>query len=198
VLSAGPEFRAVPPVEGLTGEQAVAAIQGAGLRAAVSEAFDDAAPGTVASTSPAAGQDLRKGDEVAVVVSKGPDVVQVPVVTGQPVAQAQAALEGADFVVAVTEVFSEDVDKGAVVGQEPVEGTAPRGSTVELRVSKGPERIIVPDVGGRARADAEAALEALGLEVEVQAIPGPGTVRSTRPGAGEPVRRGSTVTLFVF
>jgi len=38
----------------------------------------------------------------------------------------------------------------------------------------------------------------LGLQVEVQAIPGPGKVRSTRPGAGEPVRRGSTVTLFVF
>ena len=64
--------------------------------------------------------------------------------------------------------------------QDPVEGTAPRGSSVELQVSKGPERIVVPDVEGQARADAEAALEALGLEVDVQAIPGPGTVRTQK------------------
>jgi beta-lactam-binding protein with PASTA domain len=34
--------------------------------------------------------------------------------------------------------------------------------------------------------------------VDVQAIPGPGKVRSTRPGGGDAVRKGSTVTLYVF
>ena len=199
VLSAGPEFRAVPAVQGLTPEQAVASIQDAGLTAAVSEAFDPAvAAGTVVSTSPAAGQDLRKGDEVAVVVSKGPDLVPVPVVTGQPATEAQAAVEAGGLTVELTEVFSERVEKGLVAAQEPADGSAPRSSTVELQVSKGPERIVVPDLDGQRREDAEAALEALGLEVSVRAIPGPGIVRSTRPGAGEPVKRGSTVTLNVF
>ena len=41
-------------------------------------------------------------------------------------------------------------------------------------------------------------LEALGLKTRVLAIPGPGTVRSTDPGAGAKVRKGSTVTVYVF
>ena len=42
------------------------------------------------------------------------------------------------------------------------------------------------------------ALEAAGLTVRVVAIPGPGRVRSTDPGAGEQVRKGSRVTMYVF
>jgi serine/threonine-protein kinase len=198
VLSAGPRLRAVPPVGGLTEAQAVEQVRQAGLEATVVQDFDAAAAGTVARTEPAAGSQVVKGDPVQVVVSKGLELLPVPDVRGQPADQAAAAVEQAGLAPTLTEVFSEDVDKGAVAGQEPVEGTAPRGSAVELRVSKGPERIVVPDVSGRARADAQAAIEALGLQVEVQAIPGPGKVRSTRPGAGEPVRRGSTVTLYVF
>jgi serine/threonine-protein kinase len=84
------------------------------------------------------------------------------------------------------------------VAQEPQGGTAPRGSPVALQVSKGPQLVTVPDLGGKPRSEAEAALRALGLEPQVVAIPGPGTVRSTRPGAGSQVRKGSEVTLFVF
>ena len=69
---------------------------------------------------------------------------------------------------------------------------------MQLQVSKGPERIVVPELEGQKRADAEAALKALGFKVAVRAIPGPGIVRSTQPRAGEPVKKGSTVTLFVF
>jgi beta-lactam-binding protein with PASTA domain len=87
---------------------------------------------------------------------------------------------------------------GAVVGQEPAGGTAARGATVKLQVSKGPELISVPDLAGKPRGEAEGALKALGLKSRVVAIPGPGQVRSTEPEAGEKVRRGSTVTLFVF
>ena len=198
VLSAGPEFRQVPAVAGLTREQALSQIEQAGFTAEVTEDFDAAEKGVVARIDPPAEAELRKGETVAVVVSKGPEMLPVPDVRGQPLDAAQATLEEAGFASAPTEVFSEDVEKGAVAGQTPVEGTAARGSSVELQVSKGPERILVPDVDGQPREEAEAALEALGLKVSVRAIPGPGIVRSTRPGAGEPVKRGSTVTLNVF
>ena len=85
-----------------------------------------------------------------------------------------------------------------MVGQEPTDGRAPRGATVKLTVSKGPELITVPDLSGKSREEGEKALEDLGLEPRVVAIPGPGTVRSTQPGAGAQVRKGSAVTLFVF
>jgi beta-lactam-binding protein with PASTA domain len=56
----------------------------------------------------------------------------------------------------------------------------------------------VPDLGGSRASRPRRRLQDLGLQARVVAIPGPGTVRSTQPGAGEPVRKGSTVTLFVF
>ena len=198
--SLGPDRRAVPEVLGRTQADAVALLERAGLEVGgVTEAFSSVrAKGTVVSTSPAVGQRLRPGTEVALVVSKGPELLAVPDVVGEAQDDAKAALAKAGFDSAVTLVFSDTVGKGVVVAQDPRDGRAPRDSTVALQVSKGPELITVPDVVGDARAAAERRLEALGLKVQVRAIPGPGTVRSTNPGAGAKVRKGSTVTLFVF
>jgi serine/threonine-protein kinase len=198
VLSAGPQLRAVPAVTELPEAAAVAQIEQAGLTVTVTQDYSPVAAGAVARTEPPAGQEIPKGEPVRVVVSKGPEMLPVPDVRGQPVAQAQAAVEQGGFTVALTEVFSEDVAKGAVAGQDPVEAQAARDSTVTLQVSKGPERIVVPELEGQQRAEAEAALKALGFKVAVQAIPGPGKVRGSNPAAGKAVRKGSTVTLFVF
>lgn len=67
-----------------------------------------------------------------------------------------------------------------------------------IKVSKGPELITIPDVVGAPRAQAEARLKALGLQVRAFAIPGPGTVRSTDPPAGTQVRKNAAVTIYVF
>jgi eukaryotic-like serine/threonine-protein kinase len=198
--SLGPDRRAVPEVLGRTQADAVALVEQAGLEVGgVTEAFSSVrAAGTVVSTSPAVGQRLRPGSEVALVISKGPELLAVPDVVGRTQDDAEAALARAGFDSAVTLVFSDTVKKGVVVAQEPRDGRAPRDAAVALQVSKGPELITIPDVVGDSRASAERRLEALGLKVQVRAIPGPGTVRSTNPGAGEKVRKGSTVTLFVF
>jgi len=198
VLSAGPKVRAVPDVTGRPQEEALTTIERAGLTPTPVVEFDAAAAGTVARTVPPAGGQVDKGGPVQVVVSKGPEMLPVPDVRGQAAVDAQADLERAGFTASVTEQFSEDVERGAVVSQTPAEATAARGSQVTLVVSKGPQLISVPDVTGQRRADAQAELERLGLRVDVQAIPGPGKVRSTSPGAGKAVRKGSTVTLYVF
>jgi serine/threonine-protein kinase len=89
----------------------------------------------------------------------------------------------------VREVFSEDVERGVVVAQSPRDGQAPRGTAVRLDVSKGPELIAVPDVGGQSREQASASLEAAGLVASVTARPGNGgSVRFQEPSAGTPVR----------
>ena len=198
--SLGPDRRPVPEVVGLSQADAVAALEKAGLTVgAVTEAFSSrTAPGSVISASPKPGEALRPGTKVALVVSKGPELLAVPDVTGSSRAAAEKELAEAGFAASVTEVFSNTVKKGLVVAQDPASGRAPRDSTVALQVSKGPELITVPDVVGERRAVAEQRLEALGLEVQVRAIPGPGTVRSTDPRAGSKVRKGATVTLFVF
>ncbi|MCY7363735.1 MAG: Stk1 family PASTA domain-containing Ser/Thr kinase [Frankiaceae bacterium] len=199
VLSQGPDRRAVPEVAGQQQQEAVDALEGVGLEAGeITQAFSDQPVGTVLSSDPAAGEQLREGTPVALVVSKGVELLDVPDVVGAPQADAEAALDAAGFTAEVTEVFSESVARGTVVAQDPADGQAPRGSAVALQVSKGPELITVPDVTGQRRAQAEAALTALGLKTRVFAIPGPGTVRSTDPGAGATVRKGATITVYVF
>ena len=199
VLSQGPDRRAVPEVAGQQQQEAVDALEGVGLEVGeITQAFSDQPVGTVLSSDPAAGEQLREGTPVALVVSKGVELLDVPDVVGATQADAEAALEAAGFTAGVTEVFSESVARGTVVAQDPADGQAPRGSAVALQVSKGPELITVPDVTGQRRAQAEAALTALGLKTRVFAIPGPGTVRSTDPGAGTQVRKGATITVYVF
>jgi beta-lactam-binding protein with PASTA domain/tRNA A-37 threonylcarbamoyl transferase component Bud32 len=198
--SLGPAMRAVPSVIGSPQAEAVDALQQAGLGLGkVTEVFHGTVPaGSVVGSDPPSGEKLRLGGKVALSVSKGPEMLAVPDVTGQPRADAEKALTEAGFQARVTEVFHDSAKKGVVVAQDPADGRAARGSAVALQVSKGPELITVPDVTGQKRAEAERALEALGLKVRVYAIPGPGTVRSTDPGAGAKVRKGSTVTVYVF
>jgi beta-lactam-binding protein with PASTA domain/tRNA A-37 threonylcarbamoyl transferase component Bud32 len=199
VLSRGPDRRAVPSLIGSTEQEARAALEKAGLAVGeVSKEFSGTPVGTVLRTDPPSGERLKPGTPVALVVSKGVEMLPVPDVTGKPRAEAEAALDEAGFRVAVSEVFSESVAKGRVVAQDPANGRAARGSTVQLQVSKGPELITVPDVSGMKRKEAVARLEALGLKTRVFAIPGPGTVRSTDPGAGAKVRKGATIRVYVF
>ena len=199
-ISRGPDRRAVPSLIGTPQADAVAALEKAGLAVgAVTEQFSSkAAKGTVLSSSPASGEQLAPGTKVALVVSKGPELLAVPDVVGKTRADAEKALAEAGFGAAVTEVFSDTVKKGIVVAQDPATGRAPRDSAIALQVSKGPQLITVPDVVGDRVKDAEARLKALGLKVRVNRIPGPGIVRSTDPRAGTQVRKGATVTLNVF
>ena len=57
----------------------------------------------------------------------------------------------------------------------------------------------VPDVVGRQRQDARAALEAAGFTVQEEAILGGffGTVRQTDPAAGTMLKKGSVVTITI-
>ncbi len=199
VLSRGPDRRALPELVGSTQEQATAALAGVGLRVGtVTPQFSSRNAGTVLASDPAAGERLRPDSPVALVVSKGLEMLAVPGLVGKPRGVAEKALGDAGFKTTTTEVFSDGVEKGLVAEQSPSSGRAPRGSTVTLRVSKGPELITVPDVVDLSRKEAEEILTALGLTTRVFAIPGPGRVRSTDPDEGEQVTRGTLVTVYVF
>lgn len=92
-VSAGPPARPVPDLAGRTFDQATAALSDVGLTGTRFETFDDQVPaGTVIGTNPLPGTDVRPGLAVAVNVSKGPDLVTVPSVSGQAVAAAQQVL----------------------------------------------------------------------------------------------------------
>ncbi|MHB1853500.1 MAG: Stk1 family PASTA domain-containing Ser/Thr kinase [Acidimicrobiales bacterium] len=99
-VSQGPQPRTVPALTGDTYSQAAAALSGLQLNSVESDVFNNQYPaGQVVGTTPAAGQSAARGSTVTVEVSKGPQQVQVPDVTGMSVADATAAIQAVGLVV---------------------------------------------------------------------------------------------------
>ncbi len=100
VISNGPPVVAVPPITNGTFGAAQAALAAINLSAVENDVFSNTVPkGQVYGTSPGAGASVPVGTKVTVNVSKGPDLVAVTDVRGQPVGAASAALKGAGFMV---------------------------------------------------------------------------------------------------
>jgi len=194
----------VPSVQGRAQAEAVAAVRTAALDPRVTEAFDEKAPkGVVVSVQPEPGTDVRRGTDVALVVSKGPERFAVPAVVGMTVAEATARIEAVNLAVGkVSKVFSEKVPDGQVVSAKPGPGAnLKKGATVAMTVSKGRKPIPVPDLTGKPADAASRQLSDLGLEVDATAqensdtVP-KGSVISQSPRDGT-LFRGDTVTLVV-
>ena len=194
----------VPAVSGQGQQQAIGFLQEAGLDPVVTEVFsEDVAAGTVISADPADGARIIIGSDVQLSVSKGPERFAVDsALLGQPADAVQAAIEGlgADLQVARTPGRSDEVAGGAVMALDPAPGTElRRGDTVTLQVSEGPATAAVPDLVGSDPDDAEAALLALGFEVErtedrSDAV-STGQVAAVSPDGTEAF--GATITLTV-
>ncbi|MET4076946.1 Stk1 family PASTA domain-containing Ser/Thr kinase [Janibacter sp. UYMM211] len=202
-FSKGPERYEVPYLTRLTKDAASARLARDHLvvGSTTSEHHESVPQGQVIRTDPTTGTKMRRDAKVALVLSKGPQPVAIPSVTGQPYESAKTTLEEAGFVVErAADVNDQSVPKGSVVSQDPASGgTGVRGDTVTLAVSKGPVMVTIPDVEGKSETDATTALEGAGLAVKVQRFFGSplDQVRATSPRAGTSVPKGSTVTILV-
>ncbi|CAN5119987.1 Stk1 family PASTA domain-containing Ser/Thr kinase [soil metagenome] len=133
----------LPDVTCKTVEQATQILAGVNLKAVSGkEIFNDCTAGQVAgidSNVDAAGNPVptREGDTVSLVISRGPDLVQVPNEVGKNIQVAKDELEGLGFVVVVDSSIQPvfwSFPPAVVTGQDP-EGTtmAKRGSTVTIK-----------------------------------------------------------------
>ena len=205
VISRGVETKTVPDVVGKTKDQAGAAIKGAGLTLGdVTEDYSaSVAQGKVISSDPKAGKVIEHTAKVSIVVSKGKEPATIPDVTGKSEDDAKKALEDAGLKKGkVSQDYSDSVAKGRVISSSPIAGASGyyKGDSVDLTVSKGPEKVTVPDVTGKSEDDAKKVLEDADLKVTVnKRLGGPfGTVRSTDPAAGSSVKPDSKVTINIF
>jgi beta-lactam-binding protein with PASTA domain len=193
----------VPDVAGMPKAAAQERLARAGFRVTTDVENNAQVPeGSVIRTVPPAGTALRRGSTVVIVISQGPVKVRVPNVRGRPFDEASRALEGLGLVVKRVDAFSQTVPKDVVIDQDKdPDVLVAQGTTVTLTVSKGKERVAVPDVRGRTEAEATQALQAAGLAVAVQradsdTVPA-GSVISQTPEPGTRVDKGSEVTIVV-
>ncbi|MFJ2023247.1 Stk1 family PASTA domain-containing Ser/Thr kinase [Streptomyces sp. NPDC087897] len=90
---------------------------------------------------------------------------RVPSLLGQTQQEAERRIAGAGLDLrGVDRVFSDSVERGAVVRSDPAPGDRIRGNgSVKLVISRGPEIVRVPDVVGSSLADARRSLKKVGL-----------------------------------
>jgi len=131
IVSDGPAPVTVPDVTGKSFAEAAQALQDARLGAQQVDEFHDTVPvGQVVRTDPPAGQQAARDSVVAVVVSKGPDLVPVPTFKAMTVEQASAAAAAGGVQVQAQGVFT---GGRKVRAQDPAEGTqVKRGSVVTI------------------------------------------------------------------
>jgi eukaryotic-like serine/threonine-protein kinase len=182
-------------------EEVAFELERAGLTHEVAEEVhhEEVPKGHVIGTAGEVEAELPKGSVVPLVVSLGPAPRTVPdIPSGAGFGAAEEALAGVQLVAAREDVFSEKVPKGQVIALDPPPGeTVERGTTVTVRVSKGPDLVTVPDLRGMKLDEAEAALGAAGLELGQDCCASKGRVVGSDPGAGTEVRRGTAVNLFL-
>ncbi|WP_432541147.1 Stk1 family PASTA domain-containing Ser/Thr kinase [Kineococcus sp. SYSU DK002] len=134
VVSRGRQPIDVPAVVGQGQDAAARAITDAGLTVGeVEQRVSETVPkGEVISQAPDDGT-LFRGDPVALVVSSGPPLVEVPRVQGKNVDAARQQLEGLGFAVRVENVLGGIF--GTVRDSDPAAGQSiPKGSTITLTV----------------------------------------------------------------
>jgi beta-lactam-binding protein with PASTA domain/predicted Ser/Thr protein kinase len=203
----GPGAYAVVPygVVGVSAEQAEEALIDAGLTPSPAKQYDSDVPeGDVISADPGEGQRWKRDEPVRLVISRGPELAEVPAdLDKMRERAARAALRGAGLTdIEVTREYSSDVVRGEVIWASVRGGDmVPTDETVRLTVSSGPPPLTVPDVTGLGPADAADTLVGMGFEVErkdkFDDLAPVGTVIKTEPDAGKGVKDGGTVTIVV-
>jgi eukaryotic-like serine/threonine-protein kinase len=197
-LSLGPERYAVPDVIGKSYDLAVADLTAFKLKPAKgAPRYDDNQPvDTVLAVQPDVGTELKPGDTVTLILSKGKAPLTVPNVVGQDQNTARATLEGMQLVVAI--VFKKsDKPNGQVIDQDPVNGQgAEKNQTVTLTVSENPNGFAMPDARNQVCTDGKNMLIAAGLNVQIDSQIGEnGWVRDQNPQPGTPVQPGQMVII---
>lgn len=195
----------MPNVINKTSEEAQSAITAAELKFVIEEQFSEDVPaGSVIQTKPGAETKTRKGKEVTLVVSKGPERYIIPAdLAGQDPNAASDALKALTLDVTGTkDVFDDKIEKGKVVGTDPKAGSqVKRASEVTILVSKGPAPVEIPKILGTDIQKVTTDLGDLGLTVviadQVFDDSAAGQVISSDPVPGTKVPKGTQVKVTI-
>ena len=194
--------RVVPRVVGDSQAEAMKDLAAAGLKGEVArrEHREGTVAGQVLDQDPNSGERRKANRPVGLVLSKGPPPVAVPDLgNGKTQEEATALLAAAGLVVGTVTDQYDPHAKGVVINWVPNGGEVPKGSAVNLVVSKGPPPVAIPNLTEKQVDEAVATLQGLEFEVVREKVfhdaIAPGFVVSTNPRAGSSAPHGSKVTV---
>jgi beta-lactam-binding protein with PASTA domain len=199
-LSLGKERFEVPDLTGVELAAAKTELAQANLKykEGAGQYSDTVPEGAVLSTNPAKGTELKRGDTVTVVTSKGRAPISVPDLVGKNINDARNQLQTLGLT-AVERYKDSNEPADTVIAQTPKPGTgAANDAEVTLDVSKGPPQVTVPDLTNQQCQQAVAALQQQGLQPQVTGFNQNGFVRGQNPPGNTPVAPGSQVVIQCF
>jgi eukaryotic-like serine/threonine-protein kinase len=201
----------VPNVIGERVGRAQEILQEAGFETEVERVDDeDAPPNRVVATDPGPREFVEEGSLVVLEVSKGPQLVKVPILEGLTEEDAVALIQSEGFSVGRrTTERSDEFERGRVISSQPEAGSEVEKDTpIDYVVSEGPATVLIPDVRNMDEQQARRALAqacetppCLDVSVEYrESDEKEGEViddNPTSPAPGTRVDFGSTVVLRV-
>ena len=198
-LSDGPKLVVVPTLAGKNLADATATLVGAGfILGKVESMFNSVPLGNVFDFTGSDGLSIAEGSTIDLKVSLG----ALPAVSGLSLDAAKIALNAVGLEVGkTTESFSDTVPKGNVIDLVPNQLNLTKGSKVDLTISKGTNKVVLPNMVGNRILAAQDMLAKLGLKTIVDTnlankLWGLRNVRSMSPAPGTVVRVGDTITLI--
>ncbi len=194
----------VPDLTGRSRGQAERALDRLGLRAQRGQPFANPRMprGRVLMQTPLPGEEVARGSTVRIVLSGGPEMRQVPSISGLARPDVIGLLQRFGFRVAIRRTQHRSAEN-ALIGTLPEAGKpAAVGGMVILLVSNGPPRVLVPSVVGLYPSDARVRLQAVGLELgriryDPASLDSAGVIIAQGPVAGDSLGQGSGVRVVL-
>ena len=174
--------------------------------------------GQVMEQDPAGGEMAKEGSTVKLKVAGAPEdwededpdalgePTEVPDLIGKTKANAEYAIKTAGFNIGLVGYENSDDPIDTVISQSPNPGEmAPGNSRINITISLGPkeELVAVPNLVAMTEAQAQQALQALGLnyargnEVDAKNVNDIGKIVTQRPSANSNIKQGDTVTADI-
>lgn len=170
----------------------------------VEEYSNDYEAGFVMDQSPGAGEKVKTGRTIQLVVSKGAQIIEMPDLDGYTEAEAIRALQNLNIGIKtrIKDEIDSSVEEGCVVRTEPEAGQSlEREQEVVLYISLGEKKM--PDLRGDTKSNAETRLKQLniGLKVTFQEEESDeyeeDQVIRTNPAAGSDLNEGDEIILYI-
>jgi beta-lactam-binding protein with PASTA domain/tRNA A-37 threonylcarbamoyl transferase component Bud32 len=165
----GPPQVSVPDVVTMTEQRATRQLEAADLVVETeTRTSDDIAEGRVISQDPPAGDFVDEGSVVTLVVSAGPETVEIPPdLVGMKLREVRSILEDELGLATRVDRVDDDAPRNQVLAVDPSSGNEVTLDTeVTITVSLGP--IVVPDVTGLSEEEAIDLLEEAGFRYQVE------------------------------
>ncbi|WP_165252333.1 PASTA domain-containing protein [Adlercreutzia sp. ZJ304] len=188
--------RVVPDVSGMSQVDATYAIQESGFGVQIEEVISDEVEGIVLSSDPVAG---TRAPEKTTVTLRISIARFIPDVVGKPLEEAESLMREAGFTNYEITYKKSNEKTDTVLSVNPDASTrAKADARITIEVA---EPFRVPDVSGKTKDEAQAALEAEGYSVSTQQYntedAPEGQVVKTDPEAGSPLNSGSKVVVYI-